>query len=150
MMVLENACEFKEYLATMADEMGFYGSFEVVGKNINLNNIPNAISNGKLSKDDLGRLKIEFKNQRVGLNDSWKGETLNNRWVITSYELNQSRDGLIESPLAPNYKGKDTNPLNLDNSNHTTNALKTQDLSQLELSNAEKLAKLESERSRNG
>ncbi|GHS09535.1 hypothetical protein VN1284_07490 [Helicobacter pylori] len=87
-----------------------------------INNIPNIISDGKLSKDDLGRLKIEFKNQRVGLNDSWKGETLNNRWVITSYELNQSsRNGLIESPLAPNYKGKDTNPLNLDNSNHTTN-----------------------------
>ncbi|WQS92665.1 DUF3519 domain-containing protein [Helicobacter pylori] len=85
-----------------------------------INNIPNIISNGKLLKDDLGRLSIEFKNQRVGLNDSWKGETLNNRWVITSYELNQSRNGLIESPLAPNYKGKDTNPLNLDNSNHTT------------------------------
>ncbi|PDW98405.1 hypothetical protein BB397_08005 [Helicobacter pylori] len=85
-----------------------------------INNIPNIISNGKLSKDDLGRLKIEFKNQRVGLNDSWKGETLNNRWVITSYELNQSRSGLIESPLAPNYKGKDTNPLNLDNPNPTT------------------------------
>ncbi len=81
-----------------------------------INNIPNIISNGKLSKDDLGRLKIEFKNQRVVLNDSWKGETLNNRWVVTSYEL---RNGLIESPLAPNYKGKDTNPLNLD-TNHTT------------------------------
>ncbi|GAA9651223.1 hypothetical protein HpHCM43_14850 [Helicobacter pylori] len=40
MMVLENACEFKEYLATMADEMGFYGSFEVVGNNINLNITP--------------------------------------------------------------------------------------------------------------
>ncbi len=88
-----------------------------------INNIPNIISNGKLSKDDLGRLKIEFKNQRVGLNDSWKGENLNNRWVITSYELNQSRNGLIESPLAPNYKGKDTNPLNLDNPNPTTKKL---------------------------
>ncbi|UOR69795.1 DUF3519 domain-containing protein [Helicobacter pylori] len=85
-----------------------------------ISNIPNIISNGKFSKDGLGRLKIEFKNQRVGLNDSWKGETLNNRWVITSYELNPSRNGLIESPLAPNYKGEDTNPLNLDNSNHTT------------------------------
>ncbi|WQZ14491.1 DUF3519 domain-containing protein [Helicobacter pylori] len=85
-----------------------------------INNIPNIISNGKLSKDDLGRLKIEFKNQRVGLNDSWKGETLNNRWVITSYEIDKSRSGLIESPLAPNYKGKDTNPLNLDNPNPTT------------------------------
>ncbi|WP_390545688.1 DUF3519 domain-containing protein [Helicobacter pylori] len=88
-----------------------------------INNIPNIISNGKLSKDDLGRLKIEFENQRVGLNDSWKGETLNNRWVITSYELNPSRNGLIESPLAPNYKGKDTNPLNLDNPNPTIKKL---------------------------
>ncbi|WP_187952730.1 DUF3519 domain-containing protein [Helicobacter pylori] len=88
-----------------------------------INNIPNIISNGKLSKDDLGRLKIEFKNQRVGLNDSWKGETLNNRWVITSYEIDKSRNGLIESPLAPNYKGKDTNPLNLDNPNPTTKKL---------------------------
>ncbi len=85
-----------------------------------INNIPNIISNGKLSKDDLGRLKIEFKNQRVGLNDSWKGETLTNRWVITSYEIDKSRNGLIESPLAPNYKGKDTNPLNLDNPNSNT------------------------------
>ncbi|WP_187924158.1 DUF3519 domain-containing protein, partial [Helicobacter pylori] len=88
-----------------------------------INNIPNIISNGKLSKDDLGRLKIEFKNQRVGLNDSWKGETLNNRWVITSYEIDKSRNGLIESPLAPNYKGKDTNPLNLNNPNPTTKKL---------------------------
>ncbi|RVZ96043.1 hypothetical protein EDB75_09150, partial [Helicobacter pylori] len=77
-----------------------------------INNIPNIISNGKLVKDSLGRLSIEFKNQRVGFNDSWKGETLNNRWV-TSYEIDKSRNGLIESPLAPNYKGKDTNPLNL-------------------------------------
>ncbi|KAA6519469.1 DUF3519 domain-containing protein, partial [Helicobacter pylori] len=92
-----------------------------------INNIPNIISNGKLSKDDLGRLSIEFKNQRVGLNDSWKGETLNNRWVITSYEIDKSRNGLIESPLAPNYKGKDTNPLNLDNPNPTTNTLKKQE-----------------------
>ncbi|RVY88910.1 DUF3519 domain-containing protein [Helicobacter pylori] len=110
-----------------------------------INNIPNIISNGKLSKDNLGRLKIEFKNQRVGLNDSWKGETLNNRWIITSYEIDKSRNGLIESPLAPNYKGKDTNPLNLDNPNPTTNALKTQEpLS--EQANAEKLAKLENEK----
>ncbi|WRB91069.1 DUF3519 domain-containing protein [Helicobacter pylori] len=88
-----------------------------------INNIPNIISNGKLLKDDLGRLKIEFKNQRVGLNDSWKGETLNNRWVITSYEIDKSRNGLIESPLAPNYKGKDANPLNLDNPNSNTKKL---------------------------
>ncbi|WP_231231437.1 hypothetical protein [Helicobacter pylori] len=37
MMVLENACEFKEYLGSVFDAMGFYGSFEVVGNNIELN-----------------------------------------------------------------------------------------------------------------
>ncbi|MGL2506078.1 hypothetical protein ACOWN9_07485 [Helicobacter pylori] len=42
---------------------------------------------------------------------------------MTGYELNQSRNGLIESPLAPNYKVKDTNPLNLDNPNPTTKKL---------------------------
>ncbi len=51
-----------------------------------INNIPNIISNGKLSKDDLGRLKIEFKNQRVWLDDNWQGEPLKSRWVITGFE----------------------------------------------------------------
>ncbi|WP_198978231.1 hypothetical protein [Helicobacter pylori] len=54
------------------------------------------------------------------MNDSWKGETLNNRCVITSYEVDKTRNGLTQSPLAPNYKGKDTNPLNLNNPNPTT------------------------------
>ncbi len=37
MIILENACEFKDYLGSVFDEMGFYGSFEVVGNNIKLN-----------------------------------------------------------------------------------------------------------------
>ncbi|WRC75009.1 hypothetical protein E5K93_03600 [Helicobacter pylori] len=36
-MILENACEFKEYLGSVFDEMGFNGSFEVVDKAIHLN-----------------------------------------------------------------------------------------------------------------
>ncbi|WP_187897323.1 hypothetical protein [Helicobacter pylori] len=36
-MILENACKFKEYLGSVFDEMGFSGSFEVVGNNIELN-----------------------------------------------------------------------------------------------------------------
>ncbi|GAA8817202.1 hypothetical protein VN1328_06640 [Helicobacter pylori] len=48
----------------------------------------------------LGRLKIEFKNQRVGLNDSWKGEKLPNHWVIASYEKRLENSGsLYSSPL---------------------------------------------------
>ncbi|MDU9702953.1 hypothetical protein [Helicobacter pylori] len=36
-MILENACEFKEYLGLVFDEMGFNGSFEVIGNAIHLN-----------------------------------------------------------------------------------------------------------------
>ncbi|MGN8503999.1 hypothetical protein ACR9L4_08155 [Helicobacter pylori] len=36
-MILENACEYKDYLGSVFDEMGFYGSFEVVGNAIHLN-----------------------------------------------------------------------------------------------------------------
>ncbi|MFP6064353.1 hypothetical protein ACLF9U_04610 [Helicobacter pylori] len=39
-MILENACEYKDYLGSVFDEMGFYGSFEVAGNNIELNIIP--------------------------------------------------------------------------------------------------------------
>lgn len=39
-MILENACEYKDYLGSVFDELGFYGSFEVVGNNIKLNIIP--------------------------------------------------------------------------------------------------------------
>ncbi|ALM79776.1 hypothetical protein OA23_06415 [Helicobacter pylori] len=36
-MILENACEYKEYLPVVFDELGFNGSFEVVGNTIHLN-----------------------------------------------------------------------------------------------------------------
>ncbi|WQY79217.1 hypothetical protein E5L50_04375 [Helicobacter pylori] len=39
-MVLENACEYKDYLGIVFDEMGYNGSFEVVGNAIHLNIIP--------------------------------------------------------------------------------------------------------------
>ncbi|MCP3737014.1 hypothetical protein JT210_02255 [Helicobacter pylori] len=40
MMILENACEFKDYLGSVFDAMGFNGSFEVVGNAIHINIIP--------------------------------------------------------------------------------------------------------------
>ncbi|NHA78366.1 hypothetical protein EWZ64_02745 [Helicobacter pylori] len=36
-MILENACEYKDYLGSVFDELGFNGSFEVVGNAIHLN-----------------------------------------------------------------------------------------------------------------
>ncbi len=37
MMILENACEYKDYIGNVFDEMGFNGSFEVIGNAIHLN-----------------------------------------------------------------------------------------------------------------
>ncbi|MGL2874222.1 hypothetical protein ACQKA2_06270 [Helicobacter pylori] len=36
-MILENACEYKDYLGSVFDAMGFNGSFEVIGNAIHLN-----------------------------------------------------------------------------------------------------------------
>ncbi|NHA54558.1 hypothetical protein [Helicobacter pylori] len=36
-MILENACEYKDYLGIVFDTMGFNGSFEVIGEAIHLN-----------------------------------------------------------------------------------------------------------------
>ncbi|WRA91678.1 DUF3519 domain-containing protein [Helicobacter pylori] len=87
---------------------------------------------------------IYNRNTRVGLRDNWKGEKLPNHWVITSYEKRLENSGsLSASPLIT----KSEHPLlNSNEPNSTTNALKTQDLSPLELAKAEKLAKLESEK----
>ncbi|GAA8612370.1 hypothetical protein HpDR69_03600 [Helicobacter pylori] len=36
-MILENACEYRDYLGNVFDEMGFNGSFEIIGNAIHLN-----------------------------------------------------------------------------------------------------------------
>ncbi|WQW34479.1 hypothetical protein KVL96_02055 [Helicobacter pylori] len=36
-MILENACDYKEYLPGVFDELGFNGSFEIIGNAIHLN-----------------------------------------------------------------------------------------------------------------
>lgn len=81
-----------------------------------------AIEKGKVGRDAQGRLKIEFKNQRVGLKDNWKGEKLPNHWVITGYEKrSENSESLYTSPLIT--KGE-TLPLNSNEPNHTTKKIK--------------------------
>ncbi len=71
MMILENACEFKDYLGSVFDEMGFYGSSEVVGDNIHLNIISRDNNNlptkeqvlEKLKETTLKQKKQELENQ---------------------------------------------------------------------------------------
>ncbi|GAA6986215.1 hypothetical protein VN0211_14640 [Helicobacter pylori] len=68
MMVLENACEFKEYLGSMFDEMGFYGSSEVVGNNINLNIIHkdnNDLPNKEQVLEKLKEVALKKKKQEL-------------------------------------------------------------------------------------
>ncbi|GAA9736751.1 hypothetical protein VN0123_13190 [Helicobacter pylori] len=71
MMVLENACEYKDYLVGVFNEFGFYGSFEVVDNNINLNIVPKDNDDlptkeqvlEKLQEVTLKKKKQELENQ---------------------------------------------------------------------------------------
>ncbi|GHR46785.1 hypothetical protein VN1262_06370 [Helicobacter pylori] len=68
MMVLENACQFKDYLASVFDAMGFNGSFEVVGNDINLNIIPKDNNDLPTQKQVLEKLKeITLKQKKQEL-----------------------------------------------------------------------------------
>ncbi len=67
-MILENASEFKDYLGSVFDEMGFYGSFEVVDKNINLNIIPKDNNDLPTKEQVLKKLKeITLKQKKQEL-----------------------------------------------------------------------------------
>ncbi|MGL2820308.1 DUF3519 domain-containing protein, partial [Helicobacter pylori] len=106
--------------------------------------IPEIIEKG-VKVDNNGRIAIEYQHMRVGLNDKWDNQKLENKWVISSYEIYKSESGLPFRPIAQ-LQEVGLEPSKLTGPNPTTNALKTQELlSPLELANAEKLAKLESE-----
>ncbi|GHS26980.1 hypothetical protein VN1154_14850 [Helicobacter pylori] len=115
-----------------------------------LKSIPEVIEKGTLFKDDLGCVSIELNNIRVGLKNTWDDNNLNNHFVVTSYERDEKvlRELETNPPLSNDYKGNSNySALNLNENNLTTSALNTQaPLSPLEQANAEKLAKLESER----
>ncbi|WP_243876983.1 hypothetical protein [Helicobacter pylori] len=67
-MILENACEYKDYLGSVFDAMGFNGSFEVVGNAIHLN--INIVSDNEkpTKKQVLEKLKeIMFKTKKQEL-----------------------------------------------------------------------------------
>ncbi|GAA7466801.1 hypothetical protein MM0361_07920 [Helicobacter pylori] len=104
--------------------------------------IPEIIDKG-VKVDNNGRIAIEYKCMRVGLNDKWDNKKLENKWVISSYEIYNTESGLPFRPIAQLQEiGLEISKLTEDS---TTNALKKQaPLSPLEQAKAEKLAKLES------
>ncbi|GAA8077013.1 hypothetical protein Kazakh3172_02210 [Helicobacter pylori] len=62
---------------------------------------------------------------RVGLNDKWDNQKLENKWVISSYEIYNSESGL-PSLLMAQLQGVGLEPSKLTEPNPTTNALKKQ------------------------
>ncbi|MFP6058014.1 hypothetical protein ACLF9Q_02145 [Helicobacter pylori] len=67
-MILENACEFKDYLGGVFDAMGFNGSFEVVGNAIHLNIIPSEKEETPTKDQVLEKLKeITLKTKKQEL-----------------------------------------------------------------------------------
>ncbi|MFP6085277.1 DUF3519 domain-containing protein, partial [Helicobacter pylori] len=113
--------------------------------------IPEVIENGKVLKDDLGRVSVGLNDVKVGLANQWFGNDLKNHLIVTSYE----RDGKVlreletRSPLSNDYKDNSNySALNLNGSNSTKEGLTSQEsnLSILEKSQLEKQKKLESER----
>lgn len=67
-MILENACDYKEYLPGIFDEMDFNGSFEVVGNHIHLNIIPSENQETPTKDQVLEKLKeltLKIKKQEL-------------------------------------------------------------------------------------
>ncbi len=110
--------------------------------------IPEVLEKGTKGTDHLGRVFVDYGNIRVGLNNTWNNKDLENHWVISSYELRDTTEKPTHFPTSQAItKEKDIHSLNSVGSNPTINALKTQEpLSPLEQAEAEKIAKLESER----
>ncbi len=111
--------------------------------------IPEVIENGALFKDDIGRVRVELNNIRVGLKKD--NNNLNNHFVVTSYERDEKvlRELETKPPLSNDYKDNSNySALNLNENNSTKESLKIQEppLSILEKSQLEKEKKLESER----
>ncbi len=100
--------------------------------------IPEVIDKG-VKVDNNGRMAVEYKNIRVGLNDKWDNQKLDNKWVVSSYEIYNSES---ESPflLMTQLQGVGLGTPKLTEPNPTTNVLKTQETLS-EQANAKKLLK---------
>ncbi len=111
--------------------------------------IPNILQKGLKEEDRPGYAVITLNNSKVILS-KFKGDNeLKNHYMITSFERDEKvlRELETIATLSNDYRdGINYSTSNLNEPNPTTNALKKQYLSPLEQANAEKLAKLESEK----
>ncbi|WP_187933945.1 hypothetical protein [Helicobacter pylori] len=56
-MILENACEYKDYLGSVFNELDFNGSFEMIDNNIHLNIIPSENQEAPTKEQVLKKMK---------------------------------------------------------------------------------------------
>ncbi len=86
--------------------------------------IPEVLEKGTKGTDHLGRVFVDYGNKRVGLNNEWKKEKLENHWVISSYELYDTEKQALRSTPQAITKEKAFNSLNSDEPNSNTKKLK--------------------------
>ncbi len=82
--------------------------------------IPEVLEKGTKGTDSLGRVFVDYGNKRVGLNNEWKKEKLENHWVISSYELYDTEKQALRSTPQAITKEKAFNSLNSVDPNPTT------------------------------
>lgn len=97
------------------------------------NEIANIIENGKITNKPNEATKIETPAYKLILKQNWKGEPLENKWVVTAYIKNEKGESISSTPFT---KG-DNLPLN-SSGNSTT-------LSPLEQAQAQKQAAQEAQ-----
>ncbi|WP_240448011.1 DUF3519 domain-containing protein, partial [Helicobacter pylori] len=85
--------------------------------------IPEVLEKGTKGTDDLGRVFVDYDNKRVGLNNKWKNEKLENHWLISSYELYDTEKQALRSTPQAITKEKAFNSLNSVGPNPTTKKL---------------------------
>ncbi|GAA7296417.1 hypothetical protein HpM040_02990 [Helicobacter pylori] len=82
--------------------------------------MPEVLEKGTKGTDHLGRVFVNYGNKRVGLNNEWKNEKLENHWVISSYELYDTEKQALRSTPQAITKEKTFNSLNSVGPNPTT------------------------------
>ncbi|GAA7129548.1 hypothetical protein HpBGD38_09940 [Helicobacter pylori] len=85
-----------------------------------IKSIPEVLEKGTKGTDHLGRVFVDYGNKRVGLNNEWKNEKLENHWVISSYELYDTEKQALRSTPQAITKEKAFNSLNSVEPNPTT------------------------------
>ncbi|MUU19763.1 hypothetical protein [Helicobacter pylori] len=64
-MILENACDYKDYLGSVFDEMGFSGSFEVIDSAIHFNIISETETSKEQVLEKLQEIMLKQKKQAL-------------------------------------------------------------------------------------